>query len=696
MKRRYAGLFITLGVLFLVAVIGILLNATFLSRSLSFFTQDQVRRVDWFKPTVGLTAADTPVPALISSTPNSASATFATPIAFARETNTSALLVWHKGQLALEYYAGGYEASDLTQTNSVHKSILALLVGIAVDEGAIGSVDDPVEDYLEDWIQQPLGKVRIKHLLSMTSGLGAPSARIRLFDHSMRLLHAPDIAQVARAAEQTQAPGELFDYSNTNAQLLVEVLESATNENYEDYLSRKLWSVFAEYPGALWPDREAGTPHGFCCLIATPRDLLRLGLILLNDGRVGAQQVVSQAWIKAMAQPSVRNPNYGYLVWRGSPYQPVRGYSAKGQFGAQHSEPYLADDLLFFDGFGGQRIYIVPSLELVIVRVGETRFDFDDALLPNQVIESISNSAAAVPSASSRSAFVDLNIDVDHAQNLDLRVAYPVGATGSTPLVVFSHGNGLANTNYDALLEDWVEAGFVVVAPRHLDVGSRAELDALTQRVGRDWVAVSRVLDMRAVIDQAAIITAQLPGYVGAMDSSRVIAAGHSFGAYSAQLLGGARYERQGDSSRELPQVLGDSRVKAVVGLSSPGVLPDVLTQAAWRGFQTPQLVITGTKDTFEFLWPDYREHFVAYEVAEPGHNYLLVIEEMDHYMGNLLGRLDRGVPAQHTALASVGAATIRFMQSYLTHGATPSAIDAMARSRSELSTSNVVRFEQR
>lgn len=703
MQRRYSRLLMIVGILLAAIVVGLVSNATYLNRTRSFFTQDQVRGVEWFSPTVEMQPSATPVALLSESTADAIAANeFSQTLDVAKSSNTSALLVWHRGRLALEYYAQGFNARSPVQTNSVHKSALALLVGIAIDEGAIDSVDDPVQDYLGDWVQQGAGTIRIKHLLGMSSGLAAPPSRFKLFDHSLRLMHGADIAAVARQSQQANAPGQQFDYRNTNAQLLVEVLEAATGESYERYFSRKLWSKFAEHPGALWMDREGGTPHGFCCLISSPRDLLRLGLIVLNDGRIGGQQIVPSDWIQAMQQPSEVNPNYGYLLWRGTPFNKTRTYAADSDFGALHSAAYPVDDLVFFDGFGGQRVYIIPSLQLVIVRVGESRFDFDDALLPNQVIAAIKPSQAhstALHNSAEPDRKVgisDTRIEAPHTTTLDVRVGYPMDERAQFPLIVFSHGNGLSNAAYDALIEGWVRAGFVVAAPGHLDVGDRAQIDALTQTVGSDWIAASRVLDMRAVIDRIDTILADQPGYQGTVEPTRVIAAGHSFGAYSAQLLGGAHYQRKGDSTRPIPAELKDARVVAVVGLSSPGVLPGVLSRAAWDAFDTPQLVVTGTNDTFEFLWTNHEDHFVAYEAARPGHNSLLVVQDMDHYMGNLIGRLQADVPPQHAALATVVSASAHFMQAYLTKGSTQAARDSFTSASPALRQSNVARFEQR
>jgi CubicO group peptidase (beta-lactamase class C family) len=102
---------------------------------------------------------------------------------------------------------------------------------------------------------------------------------------------------------------------------------------------------------------------------------------------VGNRQVVPASWIKTMTTRSAKNPNYG-MLWFGSPYRAERRYSSdpRYKYKVDSSAPYLADDLMFLDGYGGQRVYIVPSKQLIIVRIGLTRRDWDDAGLPNAVL----------------------------------------------------------------------------------------------------------------------------------------------------------------------------------------------------------------------------------------------------------------------------------------------------------------------
>lgn len=263
-------------------------------------------------------------------------------------------------------------------------------------------------------------------------------------------------------------------------------------------------------------------------------------------------------------------------------------------------------------------------------------------------------------------AHADVMIETAHSGPVGLRVSYPTGGSDAYPLVVFSHGHYLTNGAYDNLTDKWVEQGYFVIAPQHMDTGDRQYVQALSEKVGRDWISVARVLDMKAALDQVDTIANSIELFRGSVSSDHVIVAGHSFGALSAQLMAGAFFERQDDSAYPIPDTLNDQRVAAVVAISPPGLMPGFVTQKTWRGFSAPQLVVTGTMDVFDHIWQDHREHFVSYETANPGHNYLLVIDGMDHYMGRLIGRLERPQAPQVQALGHVAEQSLRFMKRYL------------------------------
>jgi CubicO group peptidase (beta-lactamase class C family) len=185
-------------------------------------------------------------------------------------------------------------------------------------------------------------------------------------------------------------PGSRFDYNNVNAQDLGLIIQRATGTRYAQYLSESLWQrIGADDAFVVLDSEEHHMARTFCCLNATARSWLRLGLLHLNAGTANGAEVVPAAWMRDVATPSARNPNYGYLTWLGTEHQKKRYYNRKTSTHAFHSEPFVAKDLIYFDGFGGQRVYIAPSLGLVIVRTGDMATDWDDARLPNLIIRGL-------------------------------------------------------------------------------------------------------------------------------------------------------------------------------------------------------------------------------------------------------------------------------------------------------------------
>lgn len=387
MRKLFKSIISLVSLLIVLLAVMVVANFEFLQRAYTGTKIDTVHDIAWYKPIAELKPL---APAaeynLSDSSKTIQKQRFKKAIKSAEKYQSSALLAWQGGELILEKYWREFDANRYTQSNSIHKSLLALAVGVAIKEGEISSVNDLASDYLGDWVDQPYGPITIEHMLTMTTGMKPAPFPSWL---STKLLYGSDVSAVAREFPQVESPGDVFSYNNAIPQLMVDLLESATGQSYESYLQEKVWSKFAANTAYLWMDREGGTPRGYCCLIAQPSDLLRLGILFLNKGEVNGEQVIASDWIDKVTSPSKTNPNYGYYVWLGTPYKPIRKYSAEASFGVTHSEPYLADDLILFDGFGGQRVYIVPSLELVIVRVGAQRFDFDDAMIPNLIIEAL-------------------------------------------------------------------------------------------------------------------------------------------------------------------------------------------------------------------------------------------------------------------------------------------------------------------
>lgn len=306
-------------------------------------------------------------------------------IALGTRTESHALLVWQGGALQLEHYWPGHDATTTTPTQSMHKSVLALLIGIAIDKGLIKSVDEPVATYIPEWAGDERRKITIRHLLQQASGIDFPG-----FTGLVRMTLGGDVAPYVLGRGIVSGPGERFEYNNVNPEILGLLLQRAAGEPYGKFLQDNLWQYVSGDPARLLlDDEEHRVPITFCCLDAPAASWLRLGLLHLNGGRVGERQVVPAQWMKDVITPSAANPNYGYLTWLGTTWTEVRPYNSKSVAKAFHSEPFAAPDVIYFDGFGGQRVYVVPSRQLVIVRTGAQRQDWDDAALPNLIIRAL-------------------------------------------------------------------------------------------------------------------------------------------------------------------------------------------------------------------------------------------------------------------------------------------------------------------
>lgn len=288
------------------------------------------------------------------------------------------LLVLKDGVPIHERYGGGASVTSTSISASMMKSLIGLLYGVAIEDGVIGSVDDPIGDYIAEWSDDPRGAITLRQMLTMSSGLAKSDF--------MTILFAPDIGAEALKLELADEPGSIFSYNNAVTNLLTLALDRALAEHGKggvlDYFESELWCPLGNGPARVWVD-PTGAARGYAGMQATLRDWARVGEMIRNHGRAGGEQVVPASWIEAMATPSQANAQYGLHVWLGREYTPQRAYSADNPVKIPHSEPFVAEDIVYFDGFGGQRVYVLPSEALTVVRIGEVDMSYDDAVIPN-------------------------------------------------------------------------------------------------------------------------------------------------------------------------------------------------------------------------------------------------------------------------------------------------------------------------
>jgi CubicO group peptidase (beta-lactamase class C family) len=301
-------------------------------------------------------------------------------------TNSSAFLVWRKGAIEHEWYGPGHSAETRADTASMHKSVLGLLFGQALADKVIPSLDTPVSRWITEWAGDARGRITLRQLLQMASGLAPLKFDMAPGSGWSRALHGADSTQAPLNATLADTPGQTFNYASTVSQLLGLVLERATGQRYAQYLSKRLWQPLGAADAHVALDRPGGLARTSSALLAKPEDWLRVGLLFVDRGRVDGRAVVDARWLDAMAAASPANANYGLHLWRASPHAAQRRYNSTAPVGVPAREPFLAEDMVFFDGAGAQRVYASPREKLVIVRIGAASFDWDDSLLPNLVV----------------------------------------------------------------------------------------------------------------------------------------------------------------------------------------------------------------------------------------------------------------------------------------------------------------------
>lgn len=265
---------------------------------------------------------------------------------FLGHNNVVGLLVIKNGDVVVERYARGNTPETRWYSFSVAKSVVSMLVGAAVRDGYIETLDAPVTDYLPLLTGSAYEGVSLRHTLQMASGVAwnedyaDPESDVASTGGS-----ALDRLRYLRERPRAAPPGDVFNYSTGETNLLGAALRAAIGNNLSTYLDRKIWGPFGMEHDANWLLlAEGGAEHGGCCLSATLRDYGRIGLFALRGGRLrDGTEVLPDGWMAESTTPSKANERYGYLWW-------LRGggvYSASGIY--------------------GQAIHIDPGEELILV-----------------------------------------------------------------------------------------------------------------------------------------------------------------------------------------------------------------------------------------------------------------------------------------------------------------------------------------
>ncbi|MAP01741.1 MAG: serine hydrolase [Flavobacteriales bacterium] len=282
-------------------------------------------------------------------------------LALLEKINTASFIVVKNDSLIFEKYWGEYTSSTATNSFSAAKSLVSLLIGIAIEEGKIDSVDQPVAAFLEEFNTDGKSKITIRNLLTMSSGLSWKESGKNPYSDNAKGYYGQHLREHIKSLKVIQDPGKIFNYKSGDTQILVYVLERATDKTISDYMQEKIWSKINAESIALWNlDRENGDEKGFCCFYATAKDYAKIGQLILNNGKWGSDQIIPIYYLQNALLPAQDilekdgsiNKRYGWQWW----------------YATYNNQP-----IHYARGLLGQYIIVYPAKKLVIVRTGEKR-----------------------------------------------------------------------------------------------------------------------------------------------------------------------------------------------------------------------------------------------------------------------------------------------------------------------------------
>ena len=269
------------------------------------------------------------------------------------------LVLVQNREIVVEKYWNGYNDSSLSNSFSVAKSITSLLIGAAIHEGKIASVNDPVGKYLPEFNEGEKAKVKIVDLLTMSSGSNWNESYANPLSETTELYYGTDVYKTATRVNIVKPPGTYHAYKSGDTQLLGLIVEKATGKSLSAYAAEKIWQPLGAEHTALWSiDKPNGNEKAYCCFNSNARDFARLGQLMLDSGKINGRAVIDSAFFrKSVAPCKIIDENnmpcnyYGYQWW----IIPGR------------------QDIFYARGILGQYIICIPARNMVIVRLGEKR-----------------------------------------------------------------------------------------------------------------------------------------------------------------------------------------------------------------------------------------------------------------------------------------------------------------------------------
>ena len=250
----------------------------------------------------------------------------------------SGLLVIKDGQIVLEKYALGRKPTDRWTSFSVAKSVTSTLVGAAIQDGKIKSLDAPITDSIPELKGSAYEGVTVRQMLMMSSGVkwnedyADPNSDVARAGATVTEPGVNPMVSYLRKLPRDKAPGTTFHYNTGETDLVGVLVSKATGKSLAQYASEKIWKPYGMEQDAIWMSDPGGQDRGGCCISMTLRDYGRVGLFALGGGVANGKPIVPPTWMAEATRPQIDNGagGYGYFWWIN---RPAGAYSAIGIFG---------------------------------------------------------------------------------------------------------------------------------------------------------------------------------------------------------------------------------------------------------------------------------------------------------------------------------------------------------------------------
>ena len=270
---------------------------------------------------------------------------------------TVAFMVIVNDSIQFEKYWYGYSADTMSNSYSMAKSFVGTLIGVAIKEGKIKSVDQKVCAFLPKFCKGRNDELTIKDLLTMSSGLNWTENYYNPIGQTAQAYYGSDVKGLMMGLKVVETPGKVFKYHSSCSQLLAFIVEEATDKTISEYASAKLWSPIGAKHPALWNiDKKDGDEKAFCCINSNARDFARLGKLYMHNGNWNGLQIIDSSYAKEatsiadlLDEKGNKNVNYGYQFWMTN-YKDMHIYYARGLL--------------------GQYVICIPEKNMIVVRLG--------------------------------------------------------------------------------------------------------------------------------------------------------------------------------------------------------------------------------------------------------------------------------------------------------------------------------------